>query len=264
MKIPARPAPPIQEQIFRLIYRLSGRRKRIDLLLTPLLRHRRFLPEIAAEDVIPHFSESLVSIRDFPRGPWATPLSDTLTVVKAAIGYDSKRILEIGSYRGTTAKLLAENTSPQTHIFALDIDPRHGESYRDTPAEQKITKLVGRCEKSILEPYAPFDLIFVDADHDYRSVCETSIIALEALAPHGVVLWHDYQNIDCFVHPDGCVPEALHALSLSLGKTICAIQGTMLAIYSNFPAWETARFAGKKQIKQQTTDAWQDTSVKPG
>jgi hypothetical protein len=45
LKIPARPAPPIKEQIFRLIYRLSGRRKRIDLFLTPLLKHRRFLPK---------------------------------------------------------------------------------------------------------------------------------------------------------------------------------------------------------------------------
>jgi predicted O-methyltransferase YrrM len=261
MIIPTRPREPIKTHFFRAIYRLLGNRNKVDLLLTPLLRHRNYIPVVSAESVIPRFAKSEVTLRDLPRGIWATPLVDTLTVVKAAIGFQSKRILEIGSYKGSTARLIAENSSDDVRIFTLDRDPRHGEAYRGTPLETRITRLIGGCESALLKPHAPFDLIFVDADHDFESVCHHSIEALDVLSPQGIILWHDYQQRD-YLHGRTAVPEALHAIAQSTGNTVLSIAGTMLAIHSKYPGWESRRPVPEISIDSLPPDAWGDASLK--
>ena len=230
-KAPPPPAEPLRVPFFRFIYRASRSNRAVDRFLTSFLKHRHYLPTVPAEAIIPNFATSEVVLRDLPRGLWATPLVDTLTVVKSAIGFKSKRILEIGSYKGSTALLIAENTSPDTLIWTLDKYPDHGEAYLGTKYESRITRIVGDATNELLDGHGPFDLIFVDADHDYESVFQHTIVAFRQLAPGGVILWHDYQQDDCL---HGCcgVPEALHMAALTFQKEILSIEGTMLGIYS--------------------------------
>src|SRR6266568_1489738 len=122
---------------------MSGRRPKIDQFFSNFLSYRKFLPECDAQEVIPRFAETEIRIKQCPLGNWSTPLGDVFVVLKAALGFESKRILELGSYRGDTARLLAENTGPDTMICAVDADERHGASYRDLPIAGKIRRKTG-------------------------------------------------------------------------------------------------------------------------
>ena len=232
----------------------------MDKFLTSFLTHRHFLTTVAAEDVIPGFAVNPVTVRDLPRGLWATPLVDTLSVLKSAIGFGSRKILEIGSYKGTTARLLAENTSPETHIWTLDIDSNHGEAYRGTEHEARIHRIIGRASAELLKDHGPFDLIFVDADHDYESAFHHSAVAFGQLAPGGVILWHDYQQNN-YLHGGCAVPEALHMAAKEFSRPILCIEGTMLGIYSEHLGWETAVIE-KRGKNESSSDPWSDQKIR--
>lgn len=257
--IPTKPKSPTRVSFFRLIYKATRRNPAVDSFLTTFLPHLKTLPCITAEQIIPSFSTSEVTVRDLPRGQWATPLVDTLTIIKAAIGFKSKRILEIGSYKGATARLLAENTPQDSYIWTLDVDPQHGEAYRDTPYENRIQRLVGKATVEVLEGQGPFDFIFVDADHDYESVFMHSAVAFRYLAPGGVILWHDYHQNN-YLHGANGIGEALLQASKKFGKQIISIEGTTLAIYSEYPDWETGLLSISNQGRK-ISDPWKDNNI---
>ncbi len=258
--VPLRPQDPPSVAAFRFLYRASRRNQALDCFLTSFLKHRYYLPTVAAETVIPDFATSMVTVRDLPRGLWATPLVDTLSVVKAAIGFQSQRILEIGSYKGSTARLLAENTPADTHIWTLDMDPNHGEAYRGTIHESRITRIIGRASNELLDEHGPFDLIFVDADHDYESVFHHSAVAFRQLSPGGVILWHDYQQNN-YLHGGCAVPEALHMAATCFKSDILSIEGTMLGIYSERPGWETAKAVAREKSDDHS-NPWSDGKIR--
>ena len=165
-------------------------------------------------------------------------------VLKAAVGFHSKRILELGSYRGDTARLLAENTGAETVVCAVDSDDQHGASYRGLGIEKKIRRKTGVISSKLFDRDEKFDLIFVDADHDYVSVMSHTEVAFQLIEPQGVILWHDYHN-ETYFHGLCGVPEALNQVAKS--RAICAIRGTWLAIYSNVAGWETGKGSGAKR-----------------
>ena len=257
---PSHPPASLLEKLFQTLYRVSGKRKSVDAFLSPMLSHRNYLPVVTAEQVVPDFDRSRVQLVDLPRGEWATPLIDTLTVVKAAIGFRSAKVLEIGSYKGATAKLIAENTPESTHVWPLDVVPEHGSAYRGTPLEARIHRLVGAVSYDLLKEHGPFDLIFVDADHDYESVWHHSACAFALLAPGGVILWHDYHNKN-YLHGMNGVPEGLDAVRKATGKSIVSIEGTMVCIYSEFPGWETSRVSDSTVGSEM--DPWKNSKL-PG
>jgi hypothetical protein len=258
--VPSRPADSLMVPIFKLIYRASRRNAAVDCFLSSFLKYRNYLASVAAEAIIPDFARSEVIIRDLPRGLWATPLVDTLSVVKAAIGFKSKKILEIGSYKGATARLLAENTSSETQIWTLDMDQNHGEAYRGSKHEARIHRIIGKVSNELLASHGPFDLIFVDADHDYESVFRHSTVAFKQLAPGGVILWHDYQQNN-YMHGGCAVPEALHMAAQTFKKDILSIEGTMLGIYSEATGWDT-RAANERSDDADYSDPWKDGKIR--
>ncbi len=236
--VPAFQEPPVASAL-RLLWKLTGRKRSLDRYLTTFLGYRQFLPVLPGEMLIPGFADSEIVITCPPVGPWATPANDTIAVLKAVKGFDSRRILEIGSYKGTTARLIARNTHPDARIFALDIDPEHGSAYRGMPEEAKIQRIVGRSELENAAPHGPYDLIFIDGDHSRKGAYLDSVVALELLTDDGVILWHDYHNNSYFVHRSGAVPEALRLVRDSLGIPVVSLEGTMIAMHSRKPGWET-------------------------
>lgn len=259
--VPPPPPEPLSTHLLRAVFKLGRFRVDLDRLFTPLLKYRSYLPVGAAEELIPGFRDTDVTLRDLPRGAWATPLVDTLTVVKAAVGFGSKRVLEIGSYKGATARLIAENTPSSTHIWTLDEDPKHGSAYAGSPVESRIHRIVGKASREILADHAPFDLIFVDADHDYESAYRHSVNAFSVLAEDGVILWHDYHQWGGGINRACGVPEALEVAGKTLGKRIVAIENTMLALYSDHPGWETSRIATDAAFTGKA-DPWSDNRVR--
>ena len=250
------PAPSLRRRLFRLIWRLCRRSRSIDMLLSPRLPELRHLEEVNPADCIPDFDHNEVVVRQCPIGVWSTPLIDVVVLLKCALGFHSKRILEIGSYLGHTAKMLAENVGPDTLITTLDEYPEHGSAYRGTPVENKIERRVGKVSLDCFKPGEKFDLIFIDADHRFESVVNDTEVALSLISENGFILWHDYQHEDS-LHGQNGVPEALRIFSEYL--PIIALQGTYLAISSRQPelAAHLMKQRSKRSLGQAKANPWQ-------
>jgi len=250
--------PSFKERFLKLIWNIHPGGPAFDALLSRRLPELRHLPEWDAVDCIPAFDSTVVTIRQCPVGAWSTPLIDTMVLAKCALGFQSKRILEIGSYLGYTARMLAENTGPEVKITTLDEYPEHGAAYRGTPLEQKIDRRIGKISLEHFGADEKYDLIFVDADHRFESALNDTCVALGLLAEKGVLVWHDYQNKDHFQGWND-VPEVLKLFSAHI--PIVAIKGTWLAIHSRYASWETAGLM-KKKAPRSATDPWRDHTLR--
>jgi hypothetical protein len=249
---------PFKTRILRALWRLSGRRMKLDQFFSSFLSYRKYLPECDANEAIPDFMNTEVRIRECPLGAWSTPMGDIFVLLKAALGFQSKRILELGSYRGDTARLLAENTGEDVTICAVDIDERHGASYGGKPIARKIVRKTGSISKDLFAGDNKYDLIFVDANHDFASVMNDTEVAFKVLADDGVILWHDYAQ-DAYFHGLNCVPEALDHFSKT--HALYAIRGTRLVIFSNYKNWETSTLSSRIQrIAAQTV--WDEKQIR--
>jgi Methyltransferase domain len=103
----------------------------------------------------------------------------------------AKRIFEIGTFRGTTTRMLAMNF-PQADIATLDMDPSQSDE-RLTPFIGQITRHKGHSGNFVFAENSR-DLVFVDGGHDYETVKTDTQSALKMLPKEGrsAVLWHDY------------------------------------------------------------------------
>ncbi|MEY2488573.1 MAG: hypothetical protein QOC70_515 [Verrucomicrobiota bacterium] len=231
-----------------------------DRTLCHFLRQRLTLPALSLADLFPDFDERMVSIGQIPRGSWSTPLADLLMLLKIAVCTGPKRLMEIGSFRGYTALLLAQHISPGAKIVTIDRHPEHGEAYRKTSLAGMIERRVGETDWAMFarDESTSYDLIFVDADHSYRSVRKDTELVLPLLSPAGFIVWHDYANWGYFSGQNG-VPEYLGELGAKL--PIGHVLGSNLAIHS--PSWVSGagreRFcsATKVEAREIGADPWQ-------
>jgi hypothetical protein len=213
----------------------------------------------ALADLFPDFNERIVSIGQIPHGSWSTPLADLVMLLKISVCTQPRRLMELGSYRGYTALLLAQHISPDAKIVTIDRDPEHGEAYRETSHANRIERRVGEVDRAMFagdEP-ASYDLIFVDADHSYASVRNDTELVLPLLSPAGFVVWHDYANWGYFSGQNG-VPEYLGELAARL--PIGHVLGSTLAMHS--PSWASGagRECFRSAIQAETgeiSDPWQ-------
>jgi predicted O-methyltransferase YrrM len=211
-------------------------RPRIEAALSSLDKGRLRLPVINLAALFDDFSKQPITLYELPTGQWSSPVADVVMLAKIAKCLRPRRVLEIGSFRGYTTKLLAEHTDPDTRIVAFDRDPRHGAAYRGTPLAAKIERRVGVVKAAAFagDSRRSYDLIFVDADHTYGAVKHDTEVMLPLLAPEGIMVWHDYANWGRFSKKNG-VPEVLHELAQTL--PVVAIGGSWLAAYS--PSWSS-------------------------
>ena len=217
--------------------------------------NRLHLPEVSIEKLFPGFDETPVTISHLPRGSWSTPLTDQIVLAKLARLLQPKTILEVGSFRGYTTRLLAENTPPQTIIHALDIDPNHGEAYVNTPLASRITRLVGSLSEWPVETSErlKYDFIFLDADHKQEPVESDTTYLLLMLADRGLLLWHDYADWG-WMSTWNRVPEVLHAHSKE--RLILSIPGTSLAIYRQGWTEQTVSHAVRSRTGTDADSHW--------
>ena len=161
----------------------------------------------------------------------------------------ARRVLEIGTYDGNSALVLASNSDPQGIVVTVDLPPdfdtaqhqsalafpadavnltardRLGSQFREHPVSARIRQVYG--DSGSLDWSAlggPFDLIFIDGCHTESYVESDTRNALKYLTPDGIVVWHDY----------GMIPEVSKvvdrfALASSHMKFV-ALEGTRLAI----------------------------------
>jgi caffeoyl-CoA O-methyltransferase len=109
----------------------------------------------------------------------------------------ARRVLEIGTFDGTSALAMAEMLPEDGTVLTCEINAGLATLARKrlgrSPHGRKVEVLVGPAAETLRDLTGPFDLIFVDADtpnyvHYYRR-------ALELLAPSGVLLMDNTQGM---------------------------------------------------------------------
>jgi len=171
---------------------------------------------------------------------WAVDLQELIHIVSIIRFTGAHKILEVGTYDGFTALNLAANLEDGGQISTVDLPQdrsnfsRHeitnmgdahivGSQYHGEKEEARIRQLWADSMRTDWRTFGgPFDMIFVDACHEYPYVKSDSINAVTHVRPGGTVLWHDY----------GFIPDVSRAVDeMAREYPITAITGTRLACY---------------------------------
>lgn len=219
-------------------YRKIRQVSKTDLLAIALYRKlfdrgRLRLPVIEAEKLSPEAGGVQFPVFYPILAGEDTPLLDMLFLLNLAKGRRVKRILEVGTYRARTTCAIHVNC-PDATIVSYDIQVLES-PYRRVISDQHVVQLrhaafAGSAEVLRREP--PFDLIFVDGSHRVEDVIADSRLALEILAPGGIIVWHDYRPND-YRTEELRVPEGLEVIRQTV--PIFAVAHTTCAVYFQSP-----------------------------
>ncbi|MFT4283125.1 MAG: class I SAM-dependent methyltransferase [Candidatus Woesearchaeota archaeon] len=107
-----------------------------------------------------------------------------------------KRILEIGTFHGSTTVNLANNTSDDAKIITIDLRKNVerknvGKFIKKHALNKKITQKYADDKNFNLKNLGFFDFIYIDGDHSYEGVKKDTVNALEIISK-GILVWDDY------------------------------------------------------------------------
>ncbi|MDY3561841.1 class I SAM-dependent methyltransferase [Gemmata sp. JC673] len=105
-----------------------------------------------------------------------------------------KRVLELGRFRGRSTVALAQSARELVSVDALDPAPALDWLQRFGVAD-RVSLLQGQFADAV-SGRGPFELVFVDGEHDAANVRADLAVALAALEPGGVLACHDYPDPD--------------------------------------------------------------------
>ena len=126
----------------------------------------------------------------YDSAPDAEMLSDRLigTLLQTLIRVSgAKRALEIGTFTGFSALMMAHALPEDGELITCDIAPRPlaREFFAKTPHGKKIDLRVGPALDTIDTLQGPFDLVFIDADK--TNYLNYYVKCIDLLAPRGVI-----------------------------------------------------------------------------
>ena len=126
----------------------------------------------------------------YDSAPDAEMLSDRLigTLLQTLIRVSgAKRVLEIGTFTGFSALMMAHALPEDGELITCDIAPRSlaREFFAKTPQGKKIDLRVGPALDTIDTLQGPFDLVFIDADK--TNYLNYYVKCIDLLAPRGVI-----------------------------------------------------------------------------
>ena len=102
----------------------------------------------------------------------------------------ARRVLEIGTFTGFSAQMMAAALPPDGQLVTCDLDPRSIATARRffarSPHAAKIELREGPALETLATLKGPFDLVFIDADKgNYTNYYEAS---LPLLSPRGLIV----------------------------------------------------------------------------
>ena len=138
----------------------------------------------------PHMTDLMHSTQESREdsGMLSGPIEGTLLQV-LALAVGARRILEVGTFTGFSAQMMAAALPEGGELITLDVDEESGAFAREHmergPLGHKITQLFGPALETMATLEAPFDLVFIDADKEnYIAYYER---AMELLSPTGII-----------------------------------------------------------------------------
>jgi SAM-dependent methyltransferase len=160
------------------------------------------------------------------RGSWNIRLDEEILIGLTVQAVGARRIFEIGTFDGSTTRVLADIAGEGAEVFTLDLPEaefdhtqrpppgfdgeRIGTKFRGAAVQPRIKQLFGDSLKFDFSPYERYiDLVFVEGAHDYLHGLADSRTALRLVRPGGAVLWHDFSE----AHP-GLVHAVIEATSV--------------------------------------------------
>lgn len=166
------------------------------------------------------------------------PLCDLLALLSVLVDRSPQRVLEIGTFNGSTTRLMALNL-PDAEIHTIDLpenfsdngagmpkDDWHlisarsvGSEYRADPSVTSVTQHFGDTAEYV---FPTADIFFIDGSHTYAYVRNDTEKALMSPATK-VLIWHDCNRS----HPD--VTRWLVEM-IQTGYPVRHIEDTNLAI----------------------------------
>ena len=175
------------------------------------------LPRVPLSKILPGIEEIEVLLpRAFDRKSGTSITAEEACHLGAIARYiNARRALEIGTYDGNTALLLAANVGAEGAVVTVDLPPDFTVEKQEslvhsdvelnlTPRDRLARQYQGhRLSGRIRQVYGdsanidwsalggPFDLVFIDGCHSEAYVRSDSENAMKQLAPGGVILWHD-------------------------------------------------------------------------
>ena len=192
------------------------------------------LPERSLAELFPGIDSVLVTTavsQLYRPRDMVVPLPELLTIAAICRYIKPRRIFEIGTYTGSSTLEMAINTSDDTEILTLDLEPgeKIGAAFRDTSYSSKIRQLYGN---SLTFDYTPYehsvDFVLVDANHSYECVSSDTEKAFALLRPGGIIVWDDYRWLE--VHSE-CAGVTRFLNEFQSKRPLFSIAGTRFAIY---------------------------------
>ena len=102
--------------------------------------------------------------------------------------------------------------TPQELIFQ---GKTHYQFYKDRFAHlgDRVTLKRGLSHVRLVElPFHAFDLIYVDAGHDYENVKRDGVLSISKLKPSGTIIFNDYVMYDPFINSEYGVVQAVNEI----------------------------------------------------
>jgi predicted O-methyltransferase YrrM len=251
---------------FGYLFRLASHSERLKAIASKIKRviesydeavtRPSHLPEGPLHEVL-HGVEQLPICLSHKLEAKGLPYGEAYVLAAIARHVAPRTVFEIGTFRGASTLLMAQQAGAACRLYTLDMPPgrselalagleedppdaqsnRIGERFRGTPEEQQITQLYGDSASFDFSPYAGrIDLVFVDGSHSYDYVRNDTHWALEMLSPQGTIVWDDCARNN----PD--VIRALDAYGASM--PISRINGTRFALYTRCPIAPRDRVTG--------------------
>lgn len=142
-----------------------------------------------------------------PQGSFRFPdgVDGWLTYAEGRALYElsrGKRVLEIGSYCGKSTICIAQGAASVTCIDPFDGrgTPRPKDTHARFVANLmefgvrgKVTEVIGTTADAGCR-WPPFEVVFIDGDHDEDNVAADIEFAERVLAPGGLIVCHDYRR----------------------------------------------------------------------
>lgn len=116
--------------------------------------------------------------------------------------------LEIGSYEGRSAVWTLEHAiSADSMLTCVDIwlnaevEARFDANLAEAVAEARVVKIKADAVEALKRLTGPFDVVYVDADHQAKAALLEGLLAFRMLKPGGILIFDDYP----WQHPKGTV-----------------------------------------------------------
>jgi predicted O-methyltransferase YrrM len=231
-----------------LIYSEIG--SRADEFESYLADAKQRIPTVNLNKVFPdELEKGSIRLENF-LGHWGNVSIEELCKICLIVKWlKPRRILEMGTYNGMTTLQMALNAPQECVTYTIDLAHEQAASmkqgaidemiakkfkdifntrtggYFEERADLKITQLLGDTATFDYDKLGgSFDLVFVDAAHDYDNKKRDCENAFRLLSERGAILWHNYADI--------CNPDVTRCLSeYAKTKKIFHLRNTSLAVF---------------------------------